>query len=147
MGNIKFLYFVFFYLALLVGLGIYMGKKKIKDSDDFLTAGRSLPLPVLIGTLLATWVGGGTVTGTANFIYSRGPIAGALHLIGPPAGIIVLYFLASKIRTAEKYTIPQIIEVRYGSLARTISAICIILAYVGIVSNQFKGCEIGRAHV
>lgn len=140
MGNIKFLYFVLLYLAVLVGLGIYMGKKKIKDSDDFLTAGRSLPLPILIGTLLATWVGGGTVTGTANFIYTRGPIAGALHLIGPPAGIIVLYFLASKIRTAEKYTIPQIIEVRYGSLARTISAICIILAYVGIVSNQFKGC-------
>jgi SSS family solute:Na+ symporter len=36
--------------------------------------------------------------------------------------------------------VPEILEIRYGSTARTISAICIIIAYVGIASNQFKGC-------
>ena len=140
MSNIKFLYFVIAYLLGLVLLSIYLGKKEVETSDDFLTAGRSLSLPILIGTLLATWVGGGTVTGTANFIYSRGPIAGILHLMGPPFGILILYFIANRIRNIEGYTVPEILEIRYGSVARTISAICIILAYVGIASNQFKGC-------
>lgn len=140
MSNIKFIYFVFAYLSVLVGLSIYLGKKEVKTSDDFLTANRSLSLPILIGTLLATWVGGGTVTGSANFIYTRGPIAGIMHILGPPVGILILYFLSSKIRSIEGYTVPEILEIRYGSTARTISAICIIIAYVGIASNQFKGC-------
>lgn len=138
MSNIKFIYFVFAYLSVLVGLSIYLGKKEVKTSDDFLTANRSLSLPILIGTLLATWVGGGTVTGSANFIYTRGPIAGIMHILGPPVGILILYFLSSKIRSIEGYTVPEILEIRYGSTARTISAICIIIAYVGIASNQFN---------
>jgi Na+(H+)/acetate symporter ActP len=35
-------------------------------------------------------------------------------------------------------TIPEVFEVRYGNAARVLSAVCIILAYVGIVSAQFK---------
>ncbi len=140
MSNIKFIYFVVAYLLGLVLLSIYLGKKQVETSDDFLTAGRSLPLPILIGTLLATWVGGGTVTGGANFIYTRGPVAGILYSLGPPLGILVLYFIAPRIRSIEGYTVPEILEVRYGPVARTISAICIIIAYVGIASNQFKGC-------
>lgn len=139
MGNGGHLIFVILYLLALVAGGYFLGKKEIKTSDDFVVAGRKLPLIVLVGTLLATWVGGGTVTGSANFIYTRGPFAGILYFIGAPVGIIILYFLAKKVRTMAKYTIPEIIEMRYGSFARTISALCIILAYVGIVSYQFRG--------
>lgn len=139
MGNGGHLIFVIVYLLALVAGGYFLGRKEIKTSDDFVVAGRKLPLVVLVGTLLATWVGGGTVTGSANFIYTRGPFAGILYYIGAPVGIVLLYFIAKKVRTMAKYTIPEIIEMRYGSFARTISALCIILAYVGIVSYQFRG--------
>lgn len=139
MGNTNYLIFVGIYILALVIVGVVLGKKQIKNSDDFIVAGRRLPFLVLVGTLLATWVGGGTVTGSANFIYSRGPLASILYFIGPPLGILILYFIAGRVRSISKYTIPQILEMRYGSAARTISAICIVLAYVGIVSYQFKG--------
>lgn len=54
MSNIKFIYFVFAYLAILVGLSIYLGKKEVKTSDDFLTANRSLSLlSAIVITFLA----------------------------------------------------------------------------------------------
>ena len=63
--------FVLVYLIFMVGISLYLSRKKVKSSDDFAVAGRSLPMIVLIGTLLATWCGGGGVTGTAGLIYSN----------------------------------------------------------------------------
>lgn len=119
--------------------GWYLNKKKVKSNDDFVAAGRRLPFPVLVGTLLATWMGSGMITGNANFIYQHGPIAGILFLIGEPVGLLLIaLFLAKRIKEKTQYTIPEAIEKKYGKLASTLVAICIILAYVGIVSYQFK---------
>ena len=41
-------------------------RTEIQDGDDFMVAGRRLPLFVVIGTLLATFVGSGTVVGGAS---------------------------------------------------------------------------------
>lgn len=135
----KYLIFVFAYLIGISIYGVYLNKKYITDSDSFVRAGRSLPFPVLVGTLLATWMGSGMITGTANFIYERGPIAGIIHLIGEPVGLLIIaLFLAKRIREKVNYTLPELIEKKYGTLAKVIVAVCIILAYVGMVSYQFK---------
>lgn len=130
---------VVIYLVAMAVVGSYFSKYEVKSSDDFMLAGRRLPLLVLMGTLLATWVGSGTVVGGASFVYQRGPLASIFFFSGAPVGIIVLYFLAAKVRKVSRYTIPEILEMRYGSLARTLAAICILLAYVGITSYQFTG--------
>ncbi|NCC59181.1 MAG: sodium:solute symporter family protein, partial [Synergistales bacterium] len=86
MSDSSYLLFVGGYLVLLVLMGLFLGKREVGNSDDFMVAGRRLPLLVLVGTLLATWVGGGTVTGSANFIYTYGPFAGLLFFIGAAVG-------------------------------------------------------------
>lgn len=126
------------YLGGLIVYGVYKGKKEVKNAEDFTVAGRRLPFIVLVGTLLATWCGGGGITGSASFVYTYGPYAGILHFISAPIGILLLYFIAGRVRKSEKVTIPEIFETRYGDTARILSAVCIILAYVGIVSAQFK---------
>lgn len=129
-------------LAYLVGVslyGWYLNKKYIRSSDDFVAAGRSLPFPVLVGTLLATWMGSGMITGSANFVYTYGPIASIPYFIGEPIGLLLIaLFLAKKVRIKEGYTVPQLIEEKYGEGARILVTICIVLAYVGIVSYQFE---------
>ena len=57
------------YLLVMIAVGWYFGKKARDDKDGFLLAGRELPRIVLVGTLLATWFGGGTVVGGADFVY------------------------------------------------------------------------------
>ena len=77
---------VLVYLLFMVGVSIYMSMKKVKSSDDFAVAGRKLPMIILIGTLLATWCGGGGITGTAGLIYNNGPLFGILVMSGAPLG-------------------------------------------------------------
>lgn len=134
------IYFVIGYLILIAIFGYYITKKKIKSNEDFMTANRSLPLFIMIGTLLATWYGGGCVTGEANFTYQHGPIAGLLFgIAGSAAGLCLMYFLVGKIRVAGKHTIPELFREKYGPLASLLVAFFIILAYTGIVAYQFKG--------
>ena len=72
--NPALLWFVITYGVIMVILGIWFSRR-IKTSDDFILAGRSLGPIILAGTLLATFTGSGTVTG--------GPPA--LRLIEPAA--------------------------------------------------------------
>ncbi|MDL2297995.1 sodium:solute symporter family protein [Synergistaceae bacterium OttesenSCG-928-D05] len=127
------------YLVIMLVVGMVAGKKAKADKDGFLLAGRQLPIIVLVGTLLATWFGGGTVVGGANFVYKMGPWAGIFFFIGAPAGAIVLMSLAPKIRELSKYTVPEILERTYGSKTRLLASICVLLAYTGIVSYNFTG--------
>ncbi len=126
------------YLLLLIVYGFFISRRKVKNTEDFVVAGRRLPMIILVGTLLATWCGGGGITGSASVIYNYGPWVGVLHFLGAPIGIILLYFIAGKMRKTEKLTLPEIFEARYGVTARVLSAICIMLAYVGIVATQVK---------
>lgn len=126
------------YLALMVVLGVWYGRK-IKNNDDFMVAGRSLSQLILTGTLLATWTGAGTIIGRANFSYTYGPLASIFYSVGPPLGILIMYFfLAKRIRALGKYTVPQIIELRYGRGVRLVAAGAIVIAYMAIVSEQIS---------
>lgn len=134
------IWFVLVYGMVMLMLGVWFSRQ-IKDSDDFVLAGKSLGPMVLAGTLLATFVGSGSVTGGPNSIgYMHGFMPAIL--ISMPVGIIalgILYMIAPKIRAFGKYTISQVLEEKYGQGAKSLSALIIILAYVGIVSYQFKG--------
>ncbi|PZU44654.1 MAG: sodium:proline symporter, partial [Arsenicicoccus sp.] len=78
------------YLVMMVGIGLWFSRRKYTSTgDDFLFAGRSLPRPVMIGTLLATWVGSGTIIGGASFAYTYGPLASIFFMAGTPVGIVV----------------------------------------------------------
>ncbi|AND40622.1 sodium:solute symporter family protein [Cytobacillus oceanisediminis] len=130
---------VVIYLVFMALIGVYFAKKSVKNSDDFMVAGRSLPLFVVMGTLLATFVGSGTVVGGASFIYQYGPFAAIFNLSGGIVGAIILYFIASKIRKIEIYTVPDLLERRFGKTALYISSVIIIFAFVGITAYQFTG--------
>lgn len=120
-------------------LSIYFAKREIKTGEDFLVAGRRLPGVILAGTLLATWVGSGTILGGASFVYQYGPLAGIIYFAGAPIGIIFLYFVAGKVRGLEKNTLPEILEIKFGSTTRLVASIFMLLAYVGIAAYQFIG--------
>ncbi len=128
---------VVLYLVVVLSVGLYLTKKKVKNSDDFSVANRSLPTIVLIGTLLATWCGAGGITGSANLIWRNGPLFGILIFMGAPIGMLLLYLVSGRVREATTYTIPELFEIRYGTAARVIATVCIVLGYVGILSSQF----------
>lgn len=138
-GITGYFWFIIGYLILVVAYGLYITKKYVKSDADFTTAGRRLPMWVVAGTLIATWYGGGGITGTANLVYSRGLGAGAIFEYSSIVAIALLYFMAGKIRDAKAVTIPEVFKEKYGSIASVTGSIAIILAYVAICSYQFNG--------
>lgn len=133
------IWFVVGYGIFMLLLGVYYSKK-INTSDDFILAGKSLGPIVLMGTLLATWVGSGSVTGGQNSMaYSFGIWPALMSTIPSLLGILTIFLISSKIKHYGKHTVAEILEIKYGRWSSLLAAIIIILAFVGIVSYQFQG--------
>lgn len=128
------------YIAAMLGVALYFLRSgRLRGGDDFLFAGRSLPRPVMIATMLVTWVGSGTIIGGANFAYTYGPTAGMVFFAGTPLGILVLLLAARRIRRASRHTIPELLEARFGIGVRTVAAAVTTIAYLGLTASQFVG--------
>ena len=127
---------VFTYLFILLGVGVHKSKK-VNTQSDFAVAGRSLTPWVLVGTMLATWIGTGSILGNAGKAFETGMAAFILPL-GGALGILLLTRVAGKVRAFEKITVPEILGERYGQSARLLSLIALVIAYMVIVSYQFN---------
>jgi SSS family solute:Na+ symporter len=125
------------YPLILIGIGIWRSRA-VRTHADFMVAGRSLPAWMLVGSLVCTWVGSGTLFGGAGLAYRSG-LSALWFSIGAWAGLVGVYFLAPRVRKLSKYTVPDILEARYGPAARLLGTGAIILAYVTIAAYQFRG--------
>ena len=128
---------ILLYLFVLVLVG-FLKVKSINDSEDFMVAGRTLPWYVLVGTLLATWMGSGSLFSGAGLGYRNG-LAGLWSSAGAWLGIALIYFITKRIRNFGKVTVPDIFEARYGKIASILATATTVIAYVTIVSYQFRG--------
>ena len=101
----KMLLVVIVYLLALVGTGAYFAKKaavKKEGKEDFFLAGRGLGKIVAVGTILATYTGGGTVTGGGNSLaFNYGLWSGLFFTICPVISMSVLCYLT--LATATRY--------------------------------------------
>lgn len=125
------------YPIILIGVSIWRSRT-VKSHDDFMVAGRKVPVPLLVGTLVCTWIGSGSLFGGAGLAYRTG-IAELWFSFGGWVGLVVAYFLAGRVRRMAQYTVPDLLEQRYNATARILGTIAVILAYVTIASYQFRG--------
>ena len=131
-----YLYTISAYLFILIGIGLYKARK-INTQADFSVAGRNLTPWVLVGTMLATWMGTGSILGNAGKTYETG-MAALMLPMGSILGIIFLTRIAGKVRNYEKFTVPEILGDRFGPIARLLSVISLVMAYMVIVSYQYN---------
>lgn len=125
------------YLLILLAFGLRI-TRRLKVKEDFLVAGRTLTAPVLVGTLLASWIGSGDIFSVSNLSYNHG-YSSLIGSSGGWLGIIVVFFIAGRVRKFGQFTVPDILEARYNQWARIFATITTIIAYVTIVSYQFRG--------
>ena len=127
------------YIAVMLGIG-WFSSKRIKGMNDFLVAGRRLPLWMATATLLATWFGAGSSMGVAATVYSDGivgvladPFAASLSLI--LAGILIVGLL----RRLKCLTVTDIVERRYGKWAGIYTSAWMVPVYIGWLGAQVLG--------
>ena len=125
------------YLAFLVAISVYKSRQ-IKTQDDFMVAGRGVTAAFLVGTLVCTWIGSGSLFGGAGRAFRHG-FSALWMSAGAWLGLIIVYYLAPRVRRIAQYTVPDILETRYNASSRLLGSFAIIIAYLTIASYQFIG--------
>src|SRR6185295_11128525 len=110
----------------------------LKTRSDFMVAGRKLPWPVLVFTLLSSWIGAGSLLGGGENAYKNGFVA-LWQPAGGWAGLAVIALIAGRARRFAQFTVPDLLESRYNAAARVLATIAIVISYTVITSYQFKG--------
>lgn len=128
--------FVGIYLLITVSLGLYAARR-VKTAGDYANAGRSLPMPVVIATVFATWFGSETVLG----IPARFAEHGLGGVVEDPFGaslclIFVGLFFARRLYRMNLLTIGDYYKLRYNRTVEIMVSICIVISYLGWVAAQ-----------
>lgn len=128
---------VIVYVLILLGISVYKSRT-VKSADDFIVAGRNVPVYMLVATLVCTWIGSGSLFGTAGLTFRTG-LSELWFSAGAWVGILVIYFIAARVRRIAQYTLTDLLEKRYNQAAKILGTITIIIAYMVIAGYQFKG--------
>lgn len=125
------------YVLILLGISVQKSRS-VKSDEDFMVAGRNVPVYMLVATLVCTWIGSGSLFGTAGLTFRTG-VSELWFSAGAWVGILVIYSIAARVRRIARYTLTDLLEQRYNQLAKVLGTITIIIAYMVIAGYQFKG--------
>jgi SSS family solute:Na+ symporter/sodium/proline symporter len=126
-----------FVVVLLVSITVYKFTQ-VKTQTDFMVAGRKLSWPVLVFTLLSSWIGAGSLLGGSENAYNHG-FAALWQPAGGWLGLLLIAAIAGRARHFAQFTVPDLLEARYDSTTRVLATIAIVISYVIITSYQFIG--------
>ena len=130
------------YLAVTIAIGLY-ATRFVKDSKDYLVAGRGLPLYMNMATVFATWFGAETVLSvSATFVKD-----GLGGIPADPFGatfclIFVALFFARAFYRMDLLTIGDFYKKRYGKGVEVLTSIAVTLSYLGWTSAQLTALGI-----
>lgn len=113
--------------------------RKVKNADDYYTAGRSFGPLVLMATVCSTIIGGSGLMGRAGVAYSSG-FKAILTAIPYLIGMFIFSGISGKISDIGfKYniaSIPELFERRFGKTAKLILSAMIAFTMMGTVASQ-----------
>ncbi|MFN2494262.1 MAG: sodium:solute symporter family protein, partial [Pyrinomonadaceae bacterium] len=76
----------------------------------------------LMLTLLSTWIGSGSLFGGTGLGYRAG-LPALWQSAGAWVGILLIFFIAPRVRRIAQHTVPDILELKYGPVARVLGTL------------------------
>ncbi len=125
------------YNAILIGVGLYLAKRKVKSAKDFTNAGQSLGTFTVAGSIISTCMGASILFSNYELIHRTG-IRGALTSGFWYAGWLILILLVGRIRRTGASSIPDYLSRRFGARAQKIAAWAVVIVGLSTCSAQFK---------
>jgi solute:Na+ symporter, SSS family len=143
MENVTYwdLLIIVLYLVAVLGYGLWKGRN-VSTSDDFLVAGRSLGLFVLVGTLVMTELNTATMIGFSTFGYRAGRL-GTLLALG---SIIALgsytFLVAKRWKRLNAVSISEMFLERYNYKFKILTIILIVITLSLLCPTYLKAAAI-----
>ena len=128
--------FVVLYFLMTIAIGLWAAQR-VKNSKDYLVAGRSLPLYMNVATVFATWFGAETVL-SVSATFSKDGLGG---IVADPFGssfclIFVALFFARAFYRMDLLTIGDFYGKRYSKTVEVVTSVAITASYLGWTSAQ-----------
>ena len=117
-------------------VGFIVSKLKIKNSKDYLVAGRRMGLFMVAFSLSANNIGGGCTTGLAQKAFGNWGMSAIWYVLTASIAMIPLAYFAPKIRKTLAVTIPEVVGRRFGKLSSNFTAILSVLSLFCLTSSQ-----------
>lgn len=128
--------FVALYLLLSIGIGLYAATK-VHNASDYITAGRSLPMIVVVAMVFATWFGAETVLGIPATFLNENLGATISDPFGASLALILFgLFFARPLYRMKLLTLGDFFRQRYNRPVEMVISLAIALSYLGWVSAQ-----------
>ncbi len=127
---------VILYFIFTIAIGLWAARR-VRNSKDFLVAGRSLPLYMSAATVFATWFGAETVL-SVSATFAKDGLGG---IIADPFGssfclLFVALFFARAFYRMDLLTIGDFYRKRFNKPVEVITSLAITASYLGWTSAQ-----------
>ena len=124
------------YFCVTVAIGLWAAQR-VKNSKDYLVAGRSLPLYMNMATVFATWFGAETVL-SVSATFAKDGLGG---IVADPFGssfclFFVALFFARAFYRMDLLTIGDFYRKRYSKPVEVVTSVAITASYLGWTSAQ-----------
>ena len=120
------------FLAAVIGVSLYASRHERTDEDYFL-AGRGLTWPLIGISLIASNISTEQFVGMAGAGFGQAGLAVASYeWVAAATLVFVALVLLPRFLRLGIYTMPEFLEHRYGPVPRTIMAVYMLAAYVGV---------------
>ncbi len=125
------------YLLAILALSLYAGRR-VKNEEDYIVAGRRLPLWLAWGTLLATWFGAATILGAAEAARDEG-VRGTILDPWASAGALIIagLFFARPLWRMRLLTMADFYARVFGARAELVASLILVPGYFGWVAAQY----------
>jgi len=130
------LLFIGLYLLINIFIGIWAARR-VKNTNDFLLAGRQLPFYISTAVVFATWFGSETVLGASSEFAKNG----LLGVIEDPFGaalclILVGLFFAKKLYRLNLLTFGDFYRLYFNRTTELVASFFLVISYFGWVAAQ-----------
>ncbi len=121
-------------ITLLIGVG---ASRWVKNSRDFVLAGRRLPLLLASTALFATWFGSETVLGASSEFVKHGLIGVVEDPFGAALCLLLVGLLVARpLYRLQILTFCDYYRDRFGARTELLSSLCMVPSYFGWIAAQ-----------
>ena len=139
--NVMLLFGVGVTVLLVLFVGMYVGRKVEGDSQNFLVAGRMLPIYLVAPALMVAAVDSNATVGNMDLSSSAGFWAGASLAIGLAIALFLSgIFIAKPMNEMGLFSLGDFFRVKYGPAFEKLASCIMILAYIILLAGNLVAC-------
>ncbi|UCF20054.1 MAG: sodium:solute symporter [Gemmatimonadota bacterium] len=125
------------YLVCLFAVSLFAAKR-VRSEEDYVVAGRRLPLWLAWATLLATWFGAATILGAAEAARAEGVRGTVLDPFASGVALIVAgLFFARPLWNLRLLTIADFYGRAFGPRSEVVASLILVPGYFGWIAAQY----------